>query len=59
MIKQFRLIAGLKRFGERGEQAATNELTQLHDMNTFIPMCPEKWSTEEISEALAILMFLV
>ena len=40
MIKQFRLIAGLKRFGERGEQAATNELTQLHDMNTFIPMDP-------------------
>ena len=30
-IQQFSLISGLKRFGDRGKHAVTNELTQLHD----------------------------
>ena len=57
-IQQFSLISGLKRFGDRGKHAVTNELTQLHD-KIYIYMDPEMFSKEERACLMESLMFLV
>ena len=44
MAQHFSLKAGLKMFGVPGEEATTKELTQLHNMVTFIPMDPTRLS---------------
>ena len=44
MAQHFSLKAGLKKFGVPGEEATTKDLTQLHDIVTFIPMDPTKLS---------------
>ena len=59
MIQQFSLNKGLKRFGKQGEEAATKELTQIHDMDTFFPVDPSTLSRAERAAALSSLMFLV
>ena len=42
LSQQFSLEAGLKKFSNPGEKASVKELTQLHDMTTFIPLDPKK-----------------
>jgi hypothetical protein len=58
LVQQFSLKAGLKKFGPRGEKAVTKELTQLHDMVTYIPMDPREMTKEQRMDALASLIFL-
>ena len=52
LIETNSLKAGLKKFGDRGENAVTKELQQLHDMETY-------YTKKQKAEALASLMFLV
>ena len=59
MAQHFSLKAGLKKFGVPGERTTTNELTQLHDMVTFIPMDPAKLSIADRLKALSSLIFLI
>jgi hypothetical protein len=41
IMAQFSMKAGLKRFKERGEEAVTKELSQLHSRDTFKPINPK------------------
>ena len=59
MVQQFSLKAGINKFGDRAKEAVTKELTQLHDMETYVPMDPDKMTPQQKSEALNLLMFLV
>jgi len=59
MAQHFSLNAGLKKFGVPGEKATTKELTQLHDMVTFIPRDPAKLNRADMLKALSSLMFLI
>ena len=38
LIHKYNLETSLKMFGDKGERVETKELTQLHNMVTFIPM---------------------
>ena len=58
MLQQFSLKAGLKHFGKRGEEAVTSELTQMHDMHTYVPIDPESMTPQQKSETLNSLIFL-
>ena len=57
MLQQFSLKAGLKHFVKKGEEAVTAELTQMHDMQTYIPVDPETMTPQQKSEALNSLIF--
>ena len=59
MIQQYNLKTGLKLFEDKCEKDVTKELTQLHDMETSIPMDPTKITKKDIVEALSPLMILV
>jgi len=58
MMQQFSLIAGLKRFGKDGEFAVTKELTQIHDMDTYIPVDSDKLTAKQKRKAMESLIFL-
>ena len=45
-------------YGEQGEFATKKELKQLHDMEMFQPIDPDKLTEEERQKAIASLMFL-
>ena len=53
------LKAGLKKFGKPGDKSSVEELTQLHDMKTFIPLDPKKLTRKDRIKSLSSLMFLV
>ena len=38
LIQQYKLMTGLKMFGDKGEKELPKELTQLQDKETFIPI---------------------
>ena len=57
MLQQFSIKAGLKHFGKKGEEAVTSELTQMHDMQTYIPVDPETMTPQQKLEALNMLSF--
>ena len=57
--KSFSLKAGLKRFGARGKQAVTKELTQLNIYETFTPFHALSLSLDQRRAALPSLIFLV
>ncbi len=48
----------LRKFGNKGEMAAMNELTQLHVMDTWKPMYADKLSQEQRMQVLSSLLFL-
>ena len=48
----------MQAFGEKGEQAITKELQQIHDMEGFQPKHWFDLTTEERSAALKYLMYL-
>ena len=41
MMQQYSLMAGLNKFGKEGEQAVTKELTQIHELETYVPVDPD------------------
>ena len=47
LAQKFSLEAGLKKFGKPGEKPSVKEMTQLHDMTTFIPFYPKKLTRED------------
>ena len=54
----FGLKAGLKEFGQKGEKAVSKELSQLQDMDTYVPVDPSTLTREQKVEALASLLFI-
>ncbi len=58
VMTQYNLKPGLRKFGNKGEMAAMNELTQLHVMDTWKPMYADKLSREQQMQALSSLLFL-
>ena len=50
--------AGLKRWGEKGSQAVSNELSQLHLWDTFRPINPKALSKYEYDKVLGSRLFL-
>ncbi len=58
MMTQYNLKPGLRKFGNKGEMAAVNELTQLHVTDTWKPMYADKLSREQQMQVLSLLLFL-
>jgi hypothetical protein len=57
-MAQYNLKPGLRKFGNKGEMAAVNELTQLHVMDMWKSMYADKLSREQRMQALLLLLFL-
>jgi len=49
----------LKKFGEKGSEAASKELDQLHQRNCFTPIDVQDLSPSEKQKAMNSLMFLI
>ena len=49
---------GLKIFKEKGEEAISNELQQIHDMEGFQPKHWDELTSEERAKALRYLMYI-
>ncbi len=47
MVPQYNLKPDLRKFGNKGEMTAVNELTQLHVIDTRKPMYADKLSREQ------------
>jgi hypothetical protein len=58
IMLQMSLKEGLKFWGEKGQKSAIKEMTQLHNMDTFIPCDPKGLTKEERRKALSSLIFL-
>jgi hypothetical protein len=56
--QQYILQKGLKKFKERGSEAATKELDQLHKRNCFTPVDVSSLTAKEKRKAMEALMFL-
>jgi hypothetical protein len=49
---------GIKKFQEREEAGVTKELTQMHNMDVFLPIMKDDLTRDKRKKALASLMFL-
>jgi len=58
MMTQYNLKPGLRKFGARGVTAGVKELTQLLNMDTWMPLEASKLSREQRMHALSSLLFL-
>ena len=58
MMTQYNLKPGFRKLGARGVTAAVKELTQLHIMDTWMPLKVSKLSKEQQKRALSSLLFL-
>ncbi len=58
VMTQYNLKPALRKFGNKGEMAAMNKLTQLHVMDMWRPMYTDKLSQEQQMQALSLLLFL-
>jgi len=58
-IQTYGLKAGIKQFGEKGKEAAYQEMKQIHDRKVFEPIDASKLSVQEKRKALESLLFLV
>ena len=58
-LETYSLTKGLKKFGEKGKQAAMKEMQQLHDRVCFEPIKLENLTPTEKKRALESLIFLV
>jgi hypothetical protein len=56
--QQYMLKRGIKKYGERGSEAAMKELDQLHQRNCFTPIDINKLTPSEKRKAQEALMFL-
>jgi hypothetical protein len=57
-VQQFSLKAGLKKFGQRGHDAAYKEMKQLHQRTVFIPVDINSLTEKEKAKAMESLIFL-
>ncbi len=57
-MAQYLIGAGIKKIKECGEAGVSKELTQMHDMQVFRPICKDDLTYDEKKKALASLMFL-
>jgi hypothetical protein len=58
IMAQFSMKVGLKPFKERGEEAVTKELSQLHFQDTFEPINPKDLNKEERLQVIESHLFL-
>ena len=58
MVQTYSLKAGMNKWGDKGKQAASAEMKQLHERQCFRPIDVTKLSREEKSKALESLIFL-
>jgi hypothetical protein len=58
-IQTYSLVKGLKKFGDRGRQAAYKEMKQLHDRVVFKPIKVEDLTEQERRRTMESLIFLV
>jgi hypothetical protein len=58
ILQQYSVMAGLRKFKERGEVGVTKELSQMHNMSVFTPVHKESLSAEEKKKAVSSLMLL-
>jgi hypothetical protein len=58
-METFSLKRGLKKFGQKGEQAAYGEMLQLHQRECFDPIHPNKLTPREKKKVLESLIFLI
>ena len=54
----YNLTQGINKFGEKGREAATAEMKQLHDRKCFRPIKVENLSEQQRARALELLIFL-
>ena len=52
MLTQMNVQEGIKRFGEKGNEALLKELNQLHQWETLLPVSREDMSYDEQKKAL-------
>ena len=57
-LAQYSLKKRIELFGDEAEKAATKELQQIDDMDTYIPVDPRNLSAEDRRKALSALFFL-
>jgi hypothetical protein len=57
-VQQFSLKAGLKKFGQRGHDAAYKKMKQLHQRAVFVPVDINSLTEKEKSMAMESLIFL-
>jgi len=57
-VQTYSLKQGIKKFGERGKQAAMKELRQLHDRVVFEPVDVSKLTSDDKRKAMESLIFL-
>ena len=57
-IQTYSLQKGLKKFGERGRDAAMGEISQLHDRIVFWPRHKKDLTPEELEKIMESLIFL-
>ena len=59
MIHQYNLRKGLELFGDKAEAATVKELSQIHEMGTYVPLDSGKLTAEQKAKALSSLLFIV
>ena len=59
MVQQYTLKAGIKKFGERGQKSADDEMAQLHSRGTFRPLDVKLISPLDKKRAMEALIFMV
>ena len=59
MIHQYNLRKGLELFGDNAETATVKELSQIHEMGTYVPLDADELTPEQKAKALSSLMFIV
>ena len=58
VMMQLALKKGLKEFGDRGKEAVSSKLLQIHMQDTFAPTYGGDMTSEERRQALESLLFL-
>ena len=53
------LRKGLELFGDKAEIVTVKELSQIHEMGTYVPLDAGKLTAEQKAKALSSLMFIV
>ena len=59
LLQTYSLSKGLKKFGDKGYEAASGEMKQLHDRECFTPINVQDLTPVERKRALESLIFLV
>ena len=58
LAQHFSLKKGIPLFGDKAEQATTEELQAIHDMGTYEPLDASKLTRDEKRDALESLLFI-